>query len=189
MPEPTAAFIDDVFAPLEMIYAEAAGEAAGGAISFEHLDQMAAKYGEERGAELVGMKKIDGKWVENPNAEWVIDKTTRDETNRLLQEAMKEGLSPQEFAQRLKDSGLYGEARAEVIARTEVAIAQNYGQSETYGEMGFSRVYVQDGDCDICREVDGKVASLAWIQNNPVAHPACVRSVSPAPDDEEIELE
>ncbi len=179
MPEPTGTFVEDVFAPLEMIYGAAAGEASGGALSFDHLDAKAAKYAKERGAELIGT---------NENA-WSVDQTTRDETNRLLQEAMKEGLSPQEFARRLEESGLYGEARAEVIARTEVAIAQNYGQSETYAEMGFSRVYVQDGDCDICREVDGKVASIAWIQENPVGHPSCVRSCSPAPDDEPIELE
>lgn len=179
MPEPTDVFVEEVLAPLGQIYGAAAGEASEGALSFDYLDANAAKYAKERGAELIGTKG---------NA-WSIDKTTRDETNRLLQDAMKEGLSPQEFAQRLKDSGLFDEARAEVVARTEVAIAQNYGQSETYAEMGFSRVYVQDGDCDICREVDGKVASIAWIQENPVGHPNCVRSVSPAPDDEPIELE
>lgn len=179
MPEPTVAFVDEVFAPLEMIYAEAAGEAAGGAISFEHLDANAAKYAKERGGELIGQNEAD----------WSVVKTRQDKANELLQEAMKEGWSPDEFGDRLRQTGLWSEADADVVARTEVAIAQNYGQSETYGEMGFSRVYVQDGDCDICREVDGKVASLAWIQNNPVAHPACVRSVSPAPDDEPIELE
>lgn len=179
MPEPTDAFAEEVFESLGQIYGAAAGEASEGALSFDHLDANASKYARERGAELIGR---------NENA-WSVDQTTRDETNKLLQEAMKEGLSPQEFAQRLEDSGLFSEARAEVIARTEVAIAQNYGQSETYAEMGFSRVYVQDGDCDICREVDGKVASIAWIQDNPVGHPNCVRSVSPAPDDEPIELE
>lgn len=188
MPDPLDTFADEIGSALESIYGAAAHGAVvsgGGStfnglpISFDHLDANAAKYAKERGAELIGT---------NDNA-WSVDQTTRDEVNRLLQEAMAEGLSPQEFAQRLEESGLFGEARAEVIARTEVAIAQNYGQSETYSALGFSRVYVQDGDCDICREVDGKVASIAWIQENPVGHPSCVRSCSPAPDDEPIDLE
>ena len=188
MPDPLDTFAEEVGGALESIYGAAAHGAVvtGGGetfntlpISFDHLDANAAKYARERGAELIGT---------NDNA-WSVDQTTRDEVNRLLQDAMKEGLSPQEFANRLEESGLFGEARAEVIARTEVAIAQNYGQSETYAELGFSRVYVQDGDCDICREVDGKVASIAWIQENPVGHPSCVRSCSPAPDDEPIDLD
>lgn len=164
MPEPTAAFVDDVFAPLEMIYAEAAGEAAGGAISFDHLDANAAKYAKERGGELIGT---------NDNA-WSVEQTTRDEVNRMLQEAMKDGLSPQEFADRLEESGLFGEARAEVIARTEVAIAQNYGQGETYRELGFTHVNVQDGDCDICAEVDGQVWTIDEALENPVGHPNAI---------------
>lgn len=179
MPDPLGTYLEEVFAPLEAIYGAAAGQANTGALSFDHIDSNAAKYAKERGAELIGTGK---------NA-WSVDQTTRDEVNRLLQEAMAEGLSPDAFKQRLVDSGLFGEDRAEVIARSEVAIAENYGQSETYAELGFSRVYVQDGDCDICREVDGKVASIAWIQENPIAHPNCVRSVSPAPDEEPIDLE
>lgn len=177
MPDPLGTFAEEVFGALEGIYVTAAGEVNTGALSFEHLDENAARYARERGAELIGA---------NDNA-WSVDQTTRDEVNRLLQEAMREGWSPDEFARRLEDSGLFGEARAEVIARTEVAIAQNYGQSETYADLGFTRVYIQDGDCDICREFDGKVASIAWAQENPVAHPNCVRSFSPAPDDEPID--
>ena len=179
MPEPTETFVDDAGYALQDIYGAAAKDANTGGISFDYLDEKAAKYAKERGAELIGT---------NENA-WSVEQTTRDEVNRMLQTAMDEGWSPQKFADQLTQAGLFGEARAEVIARTEVAIAQNYGQSETYQEMGFSRVYIQDGDCDICQEVDGKVASIAWLQENPVGHPNCVRSCSPAPDDEPIDLE
>ena len=175
MPDALDVFAEEVFAPLEMIYGAAAGEASGGALSFDHLDANAAKYARERGGELIGR---------NANA-WSVEQTTRDEVRRLLSESV----DYPDFKKRLDESGLFGPDRSEVIGRTEPAIAQNYGQSETYSEMGFSRVYVQDGDCDECREVDGKVASIAWIQENPVGHPNCVRSCSPAPDDEPIELE
>lgn len=179
MADPSDVFVDGIADALRVVYGAAASDANIGGLSFDHLDANAAKYARERGAELIG-RSSDA---------WSIDETTRQETNRLLQEAMAEGLSPQEFADRLEASGLFGEARAEMVARTEVAIAQNYGQSETYQALGFDRVYVQDGDCDICREVDGKVASIAWIQANPVGHPRCVRSCSPATEDEPIELD
>lgn len=178
MPDPLGTFGEEIAEALRVIYGSAAGDANTGGLSFDHLDKNAAQYAKDRGAELIG---------KNGGA-WSIDATTRDEVNRLLQEAISDGLSPQKFADRLEQAGLFGEERAEVIARSEVAIAQNYGQSETYAELGFDRVWVQDGDCDICREVDGKVASIAWIQENPIGHPNCVRSCSPAPDDEPIEL-
>ena len=169
MPEPLDTFAEEVYEPLEAIYGAAAGEANTGALSFDHLDANAAKYAKERGGELIGT---------NDNA-WSVEQTTRDEVNRMLQEAMKDGLSPQEFADRLEESGLFGEARAEVIARTEVAIAHNYGQGETYRELGFTHVNVQDGDCDICAEVDGQVWTIEEFLENPVQHPNCVRSASP----------
>ena len=177
MPDPST-FADDIAGTLAGIYGDAAKDAAGGALDFDYLDANAAKYAKERGAEMIGT---------NANA-WSVDQTTRDEVNKLLQQAMDEGWSPQKFAARLEESGLFSAERAEIIARTEVAIAQNYGQSETYAEMGFDRLYVYDGDCDICREVDGEVCSIAWAQEHPVGHPNCVRSFSPATSDEPITL-
>lgn len=169
MADPLGTFADEIAGTLEVIYGTAAGQVNTGDLSFDYLDSNAAKYAKERGAELIG---------KNPNA-WSVDQTTRDEVNRLLQEAMAEGLSPQDFAQRLEDSGLFGAERAEVIARTEVAIAQNYGQGETYRELGFTHVLVQDGDCDICGEVDGQTWTIEQALENPVAHPNCVRSFTP----------
>ncbi|MBL0220278.1 MAG: hypothetical protein IPQ07_41215 [Myxococcales bacterium] len=189
MPDPAVEFIDDVMGALKTIYG-AAGQDAVNGISFDFLDPLAEKYGQERGAELVGMKNVDGQWVSNPNADWAISQTTRDRTNEMLQEAMSEGWSPQKFAERLEESGLYGDARAEMIARTEVAIAQSKGQIQTMREAGYDRVYVYDSDYDEeCAAVDGKVASIAWADANPVAHPSCVRSFSSAPEDEPIELD
>ncbi|HAM56877.1 MAG TPA: hypothetical protein DCQ64_16340 [Candidatus Rokubacteria bacterium] len=166
-------FVGGVDGALAEIYGAAAGDVNIGGLDFEYLDAKAKQYAKERGAELIGTKA---------NA-WSVEQTTRDEVNRLLQEAMEEGLSPQEFADRLEESGLFSETRAEVVARTEVAIAQNYGQSETYRELGFTHVYVQDGDCDICREVDGQIWTIEEALANPVAHPNCVRSFSPVPID------
>jgi hypothetical protein len=182
MPDPSITFIDDVAGALQTIYGAAASDAAKTVegISFDYLDEMAEKYGKERGGELVGMKNIDGKWVPNPNAEWVVSETTRERTNELLQQAMDEGWSPQKFSEALEESGLYGEARADMIARTEVAIAQNYGQVETYSAAGVTEVYVFDGDEDTeCSEANGQTWSVEDALDKPTAHPNCTRSFSP----------
>lgn len=182
MPDAAVTFIEDVRGALQAVYGAAGSDAATqlSGISFDYVDAQAVKYGEERGAELVGMKNIDGQWVTNPNAEWAISETTRERTNELLQQAIDEGWSPQRFAEALDESGLYGEARAEMIARTEVAIAQNYGQVETYRAAGVTEVYVYDGDeDDECREADGQVWTVDEALANPTGHPNCVRAFSP----------
>ena len=160
-------------------------------LNWDAVDANALRYARERAGELVGMKwdESAGAWVENPNPRWSITETTRARVNELTDEAVREGWSPQRLQDALEETGLFGEARAEMIARTEVAIAENSGQLRTMGEAGFDRVYVYDGDCDECAEVDGKVASLAWAEANPLQHPNCVRAFSGAPEDEPIELQ
>lgn len=158
-------------------------------LNWDYVDAGSLRYARERAGELVGMKWDGNSWVPNPNPEWSIEETTRARINELAEEAVREGWSPQRLQESLEESGLFGEARAEMIARTEVAIAANAGQIDTMKEAGFDRVYVYDGDCDVCAEIDGKVASIAWAEDNPIAHPNCVRAFSGAPEDEEIELQ
>lgn len=158
-------------------------------LNWDWVDEGALRYARERAGELVGMKWDGTQWVENPNPQWAITETTRARVNELADEAVREGWSPQRLQEALEETGLFGEARAEMIARTEVAIAENKGQVETMKEAGFDRVYVYDGDCDECAEIDGKVASIEWASANPTQHPNCVRAFSGAPEDEPIDLQ
>ena len=88
-----------------------------------------------RGAELVGMKYVDGELVENPNAEWVITDTTRRQLRDLEARALEEGWSPDEFATRIEE--LIDDAdRAERIAETELSMAQQAGSMEEWRESG-----------------------------------------------------
>src|SRR5574340_20975 len=106
MPEPIGTFADDVAPVLATIYGAAAEDVNQSDLSFDYLDANAKKYGEERGTEMLGMRRLeDGTLVENPNAEWVISKTTREETKKLLQRAMDEGWSPEKFADALEEAG------------------------------------------------------------------------------------
>jgi hypothetical protein len=162
---------------------KAAVEALGSeSFSFSTIIEQAETYGEERGAELIGMKIVDGQLVENPNADWAISDTTRSRANELLQDALEEGESYQKFSDRLEESGLFDEARADLIARTEIALAMAGGKVSVYREMDVEYVVLLDEDeCgeDVC-DVDGDVVSIEEYEASPLGHPNCTRDARPA---------
>jgi hypothetical protein len=162
-------FVDSIENALKTVYGKAATDANVTGLDFDYLDKNAARYAKERGAEMIGT---------NDN-EWSVSQTTRDAANELLQGALDDGISYQEFAKRLDEAGLFSDARADLIARTEIGLAQNYGQVETYQAAGFKTVIVQDGDCDECKEVDGEEWPVERALEEPLQHPACVRSFIP----------
>jgi hypothetical protein len=160
----------------------AAEELGSESFSFDTIIEQAETYGEERGAELIGMKIVDGQLVENPNAEWAISDTTRDRVNELLQDALDEGESYQKFSDRLEESGLFDEARADLIARTEIALAMAGGKVAVYREMDVDYVVLMDeNNCgeDVC-DVDGDVVSIEEYEASPLGHPNCTRDARPA---------
>ena len=97
-------------------------------------NDRAVAWAEERGAELVGKKWVDGELVDNPNAEWAISESTRDMIASDITTAMEEGMSNDELAALLEDNYAFSEDRAEMIARTETAVADIQGNMELYNE-------------------------------------------------------
>jgi hypothetical protein len=76
--------------------------------------------------------------------------------------------------------GLFGEYRAELIARAETAMAANAGATDLYAGHGLTSFYVIDNpECPVCAPVAGTLQSLAWCRANPIGHPNCVRSFRP----------
>ena len=174
-------------AALRDVYASAAEDALNSlpssefSVSFDWVEPRSQDFARTRGAEMIGKKWIDGELVDNPNAQWAISETTRARTQELLEEAVDEGWSPQRFAERLTESGLYEEPRAETIARTEVGRAANLGQIGAYREVGADEVYVYDGedDDDECKEANGSFWPIEDAEANPLEHPNCRRSFRP----------
>jgi len=162
-------FANDIENALKTVYGKAAKDANVTGLDFKYLDANAAKYAKERGAEMIGA---------NDN-EWSVAQTTRDAAREMLTKALGDGVSYQEFADRLEKAGLFADSRADTIARTEIGFAQNYGQCETYKAAGFVTVIVQDGDCDECREFDGAEWPVERALDEPLQHPNCVRSFIP----------
>ncbi len=88
-------------------------------------DVEARAWAEDRAAEMVGMKWVDGVLVPNPNAEWVITDTTRDALQQLVEQGIEEGFTAPQLSEAIEASEQFSEARANMIARTELSLAHN----------------------------------------------------------------
>lgn len=93
-------------------------------------------WAKDRAAELVGRKWVDGKLVDNPNAEWVITDSTRDMLQGTIKNAIDQGLTMDELATEIEGSFSFSPERARMIARTETSLADTAGQVAAYKESG-----------------------------------------------------
>lgn len=166
------------------------------------INSIARDWARDRAAELVGMKYDDaGNLIQNPNAEWAITETTRDDLRRIVRQAF-EGETPMaDLISAIQESGVFSEARAKIIATTEVAFAQNTGNYEVWQNSGvrmrvkwlLSEDHVDDGNDPDCEDNDGEVVDLgeAFSSGNrfPPAHPnACFSGHSFAPYGDLIQI-
>jgi hypothetical protein len=176
---------------LKGVYADAALAAAEElGIDFEFVLPEAEGYATARGAELIGMKWVDGQLVPNPRAEWAISETTRERANKLVQDAIKEGWSIDEFASHLEESGLFSDERRTLIARNEIALAQSGGKIAAWRERGdveYVVLYDEDGCGEEVCDVDGDMVSIDEYEAEPLGHPSCTRAARPATQSELIE--
>jgi hypothetical protein len=157
--------VNSTIEELEAAYKEAATHAIAQIGSLEIdtdrltslVNEAAKKYAENRAAEMVGMKFIDGELVENPNAKWAITDSTRDMLRTSVADAIDNGWSTQHLADELEKTGIFDENRAELIARTEIKNADERGNLETYKASGLDlvkewQVSADHPDMDECDE-------------------------------------
>jgi SPP1 gp7 family putative phage head morphogenesis protein len=146
-------------------------------------NDLASTWAKERAAELVGKKWVDGVLVDNPNAEWVITDTTRDKLHDLVQEAFDNPeFNRADFLDSINNSGIFDPTRAQMIARTEVSMAQNNGNMEMWRASGVVRSvewYISnaEGVCEECDENDREVRVIGELFPTgdafPPVHPNC----------------
>lgn len=75
--------------------------------------------------------------------------------------------------------------RANTIARTETAIAENQAAAFGYTASGYNYVEISDGDSDsACAAADGQIWSVEYWLANPIEHPNCERSGAPISDED-----
>lgn len=153
----------------------------------ERVAETASKEAAYRAAELVGKKYVDGELVDNPNAKWVITDNTRELLRADIEQAMEEGWSTDRLADAIEDNYAFSEARADMIARTEIARADMNGSMIAYRESGIvsGKEWLLGGNpCPICEEnaSEGVIPlDQAFSSGDGMApaHPNCTCSTSP----------
>lgn len=115
----------------------------------------------------------------------------KEELHKVLEEGAGEAI--QEQAERLatavQGSAAFSPARSLMIARTERAVAENYGTLLVAKQNGIEKFEVSDGDQDDeCAEADGQIWTLDECLAEPTAHPNCTRAFAPVLDDD-VELD
>jgi hypothetical protein len=161
------------------------------ATSTDFVDERAVSYSKRRGAELVGRRLLDdGSIIDNPNPEWSIPGSTRDMLRSTVTTAVEEGWSSQRLADEIEESAAFGAARAETVARTELAFAAVDSHVEVGRVTGAvakkwllgSEHDGEESSPDICDECAEKgvigigeefAPGIMW----PIAHPRCVCDV------------
>ncbi len=177
--------------PLASAYRQGIGRAeAGLGFTWNLPDSQAIAYARARAAEMVGLSRLpDGRLVANPDARWRITDETRDRLREMVYRVGEEpGLSYRNLRARIEElpgfDSLFGEARAETIARTELALAANAGTLAHFERSGADLVRVLDNpNCPTCAPFAGTVQTLAWAREHPLGHPNCIRAFVSAGQD------
>lgn len=160
------------------------------------VSERAVAYARERAAELVGKRRLaDGRIIDNPNAEWRIDETTRDEIRRIINEGLKNNIGRDEIADEIENSFWFSNERAEMIANTEIAMANSQSTLDSFHAARRAGVKVKkswQADNEACEEcLANEEAGIIDIDENfpsgddaPPAHPWCECVLVPEVEDE-----
>lgn len=119
------------------------------------------------------------------------DKYTTREVRGVIEGGMAEGMTSRQIGGLLGDkiggwqSAVYPkQSRADLIARTEMARANNYGTLYGYEQSGVvTHVEVMDNElersCQACTEANGQTWALDYARDHELGHPNCVRAFRP----------
>ena len=199
---------DEIENSLEAVFGEAAEHAIDGVYVhvdedvkrddvFDLANEDAKEYAQSRAAEMVGKKWVNGKLVNNPNAQWVITDTTRDGIKSLIEKAYDKGLTPAEVKSELVSSYGFSKERASMIARTEMNRASTQGTLNGWKQTGVveGKEWILGDDwedtfeCDCGDNADEGVIPLdddfQSGDNGPPNHPNCNCSLAATLMDED----
>ncbi len=142
------------------------------------------KYATERAAEMVGKKWVNGELIDNPNAEYRIDQSTRDELQRIIAQGLEDNLGKDAIADLIEEAGTFSSERAELIANTEIGTANSQGALDGYKaarDLGINlgKDWIADEDPCIECEANADAGTIDLDDtfpsgdDSPLAHPGC----------------
>lgn len=160
------------------------------------VSDRAVLYSQERAAELVGKRRLkDGTIINNPNAEWRIDETTRKEVNKILVDGLRDNVGRDVIADTIEKSFWFSAERAEMIANTEIAMANGQANLESFRAAKSVGVKIKkswlpdDEACPICKK-NADAGAIDIEENFPSgnsaspAHPWCECATIPEVEEE-----
>ncbi len=152
--------------------------------AFRLANEDAVDWAAERAAELVGRRRVGPALELVHNAPpWAITESTREGLRDVVRQAVAEGWSADALAEAVQESWVFDAARADMIARTELAMAHVAGTMAAWRRSGvvagkkwmLSNLHDQDDICDINAEA-GTIpldASFPSGDDGPPSHPNC----------------
>ena len=113
------------------------------------LANAAKEWAADRSAWLIGKRLEDGRLVDNPNATYAITNEAREAIRATVSRAFEERWTPQRLSEELSTHYAFSPARALMIARTELAEAQEAG-SMIYAKAAGATKKSWSGSADCC---------------------------------------
>lgn len=119
----------------------------------EGIHAKVAERAGKRSAEMVGTsRQPDGTLIPNPKARWRITESTRDMIRANVKQAVTGGLSRDQLASLLDGNTAFSEARAQMIAQTELTTANSEASYDAWNEAGVSekKIWLLSNDPNVC---------------------------------------
>lgn len=163
----------------------------------DQVNEAAVAFARDRAAELVGMRVTEDGLVPNPDAEWAITDSTRDQVRDIIAKGLEDNIGLDAIAANIEESAAFSTDRAELIAATEVSRANSsaaligyQGARDQAGVNVRKEWLITDEACDDCQANADEGAidlddDFPSGDDAPPAHPNCRCALSPVVDDEE----
>jgi hypothetical protein len=167
----------------------------------DRVNQRAVEYARERSAELVGKRVLaDGSIIDNPDAKWAIDETTRTMIRDTIAGGLEDNIGSDAIIEALESSYAFSPARAEMVSRTEIAMANSDSAMSSMREAADAGVNLQKAwilgpePCEVCQD-NAAAGNIDLDETFPSgddtvpAHPNCECAVVAIAVDEETGAE
>jgi hypothetical protein len=177
---------DDVKEHLALVSTEAStfglaqiGVRSAGMIS--EANTVAGDWAQDRAAEMVGMKWDGDELIENPSARWALSDSTRTRLKEIVSGSFESNTAMSDLIDQIDTAGIFDDYRSEMIARTEVSLAQNQGNLLGWKTSGLvetvewilSSEHDAESECDCEDNAENGPYDLNEVPDFP-AHPNCL---------------